>query len=84
MVETQLINVCCKIKTTKRGNTYLEFKCPFCKNYTKKGNIRKRGGDVFHSHGISGESHTYRTPHCSMDMLKKIGLNNCFQFRLNY
>ena len=28
MVETQLIDVFCDIKSTKKGGKYLEFKCP--------------------------------------------------------
>ena len=38
MVETQLIDVFCDVKLTKKGDKYLEFKCPYCKNYTKKVN----------------------------------------------
>lgn len=84
MVETQLIDVFCDIKSTKKGGKCLEFKCPYCKNYTKKGEIKKRGGDVYHSHGFVGSSPTQRSPHCSTEMLEKKGVPNDFEFRLNY
>ena len=53
------IDVDCEIY----GNT-LKFKCPFCKNLTKKGTVRKKNGDVYHTHGLTPDNPTYRTPHC--------------------
>ena len=84
MVKTHLIDVNCEIKTTKKGNKYLEFKCPFCKNYTKKGLVLKNNGDVYHNHGFTGNSPTQRSHHCPNEMLQKRGISNDFEFRLNY
>ena len=44
MVQTQLIDVFCDVKSTTKGQTCLESKCPYCKNDTKKGDIKSEEG----------------------------------------
>jgi len=82
MVKNEIVNVNCEMKSTKRGSKYLEFKCPFCKVYTRKGEVRKRGGDVYHNHGISGDNPTQRSAHCLPINLKDRQVD--YEFMLHY